>query len=110
MEFCIILTTCPNKEEAEELARRLVEKKMVACIQLSEISSFYRWDGLIHHAEPEIRLLMKTDKVLYDAVERFILENHSYDIPQIVQIPIAHASYEYRHWMMNQTSYSSVGL
>ena len=109
MEFCIILTTCPNKEEAEELARRLIEKKLVACVQLSEISSFYRWDDRICH-EPEIRLLIKTDKILYNAVERFILENHSYDIPQIVQIPIAHASYEYRHWMMNQTSYSSVGL
>jgi|SaaInl7_200m_RNA_FD_contig_101_68515_length_4861_multi_4_in_0_out_0_3 periplasmic divalent cation tolerance protein len=109
MDFCIILTTCPNQKEAEELAGKLVEKKLAACVQLSEISSFYRWDGLIHH-EPEIRLLIKTDKVLYDAVERFILENHSYEIPQIVQIPIEGASYEYRHWMSNQMSYSSVGL
>jgi periplasmic divalent cation tolerance protein len=101
MEFCIILTTCPNKKEAEELAGRLVEKKLVACVQLSEISSFYRWDGLIHH-EPEIRLLMKTDKVLYNAVERFILENHSYEVPQIVQLPITEGYYEYLHWMSSQ--------
>jgi len=98
MEYCIILTTCPNDEEAKTLASKLLREKLAACIQLSPITSYYTWKGDTH-IDPEIRLLIKTKQRLYESVEQFIKQNHSYEVPQIVQITINDGSDEYLDWI-----------
>lgn len=102
MTYCIILTTCPNNEEAEALALKILEEKLAACVQLSAITSFYHWKGKTCQ-EPEIRLLIKTEESLYKNLEEFILRNHSYEIPQIVQIPITNGSDAYLGWIYENT-------
>ncbi|WP_300456427.1 divalent-cation tolerance protein CutA [Desulfobacula sp.] len=102
MEYCIVLTTCPNDEEAKTLASKLLEKNLAACVQLSSITSYYNWKG-ITHADPEIRLVIKTRARRYESVEQFIKKNHSYDVPQIVQIPITDGSDEFLDWMDEAT-------
>nr|NJM03535.1 divalent-cation tolerance protein CutA [Desulfobacula sp.] len=106
MAYCIILTTCPSEEEARALALKLVQEKLAACVQLSAVTSFYTWKGATHQ-EPEIRLLIKTRTGLYPAVETFIRQNHSYEIPEIVQIPVAGGSDAYIGWMDENTSQGS---
>lgn len=59
MEYCIILTTCPNEKEAKTLASKLIKRKLAACVQLSSITSYYTWKGGTYN-EPEIRLAIKT--------------------------------------------------
>ncbi len=103
MTYCIILTTCPNNEEARTLALKIVKEKLAACVQLSAITSFYTWKEITHQ-EPEIRLLIKTKSSLYKQVEEFIRRHHSYETPEIVQIPITKGSDEYLGWMEENTT------
>ncbi len=98
MGYCIVITTCPVKDEAKELASKIVKKKLAACVQISAIESYYTWDGKTQ-IEPEYKLLIKTSNKLYDHLEQFIKQNHSYDVPQIVQIPIQDGSEEYLDWI-----------
>ncbi len=102
MEYCIILTTCPTDKEAEVLASKLVKKKLAACVQLCSITSYYSWKDE-QHIDPEIRLLIKTRTKLYESVQQFIKHHHSYDTPQIVQIPITDGSDEYLDWIDENT-------
>ena len=98
MTYCMILTTCSNRKEAETLATDLVTRKLAACVQLSPVTSFYVWESQ-SHADPEIRLVIKTRKALYDQVKRFICEAHSYDVPQILQVPVTDGLDPYLDWM-----------
>jgi periplasmic divalent cation tolerance protein len=102
MTYCIILTTCPTDEDARELALKLVQEKLAACVQLSAVTSVYTWKGTTHH-EPEIRLMIKTRTGLYQAVEAFIRQSHSYEVPEIVQIPVMSGSDAYLGWMDENT-------
>lgn len=102
MTWCIVLATCPTDEDARGLALKLVQEKLAACVQLSAVTSFYTWKNTTHQ-EPEIRLLIKTRTGLYPAVEAFIRQNHSYEVPEIVQIPITHGSDAYLGWMDENT-------
>lgn len=102
MEYCIVLTTCPNTKEADMLASKLIKQKLAACVQLSPITSYYNWENN-PHSEAEIKLLIKTRSRLYESVEHFIKQHHSYEIPQIVQIPINEGSDEYLDWVDENT-------
>lgn len=96
----VILTTCPNHNEAKQLASDLIEKKLAACVQLNPIESFYTWEGNVQ-IDPEIRLTIKTKTALYGAVETFILKHHSYDIPQIIAIDIDAGYLKYLDWIQS---------
>ncbi|MBU1345007.1 MAG: divalent-cation tolerance protein CutA [Proteobacteria bacterium] len=103
MEYCIILTTCPNDKEAEMLASSLIEKKLAACVQMEPITSYYTWENALH-IETELKLTIKTRTRLYESVEKFIKENHSYEVPQILQIPIVDGLDEYLDWIDENTT------
>ena len=102
MSYCMILTTCPNKGEAEALGTKLVEKRLAACVQLSDVTSFYTWKDKAC-CDPEIRLVIKTQQSLYRSVEQFIKRHHSYDVPQIIQVPIIEGEKEYLDWIRQNT-------
>ena len=103
MSYCVVITTCGSSEEGEKLASQLVESKLAACVQLSSITSYYRWEGKVNR-DPEYKLLIKTRKALYDQVENFIKENHSYDVPEIIELPIQSGSKEYLSWIDEVTT------
>lgn len=95
----VVLTTTPNIAEAESLAERIVAEKLGACVQiLPEMKSFYFWEGKIQK-EPEHLLLIKTLPEKFDELEKFILENHSYDVPEIVALRAEKVSDSYLGWM-----------
>lgn len=96
--FLAVLTTVASRAEAQRLARTLVERDLVACVQISEIESFYRWQGALQN-EPEFRLLCKTTQALYDALEQAILELHPYEVPAIHAYAIERISGTYADWM-----------
>lgn len=102
MPYCIVVTTCPNEEEAKRLSLKLVEQQLAACVQLCPITSVYTWEKKTC-TDPEIRLTIKTKKHLYQAVEDFIRGHHSYDVPQIIQIPILQGSKAYLEWIDENT-------
>lgn len=98
-EYCVVITTCRNQAEAEELANLIMEMRLAACIQLSNIVSIYRWDGQVCH-DDEIRLMIKTTAACYDALEHCIIDNHpAYDTPEIIMLPIQNGSNSYLNWL-----------
>lgn len=95
----IVLTTLSKTSEAESLANGLVESRLAACVQvLSKITSVYAWGGKIEKADEHL-LLIKTLPEKYEAVERYILDHHSYDTPEVVAIDAEKVSAGYLKWL-----------
>lgn len=97
----IVLTTTSSVEEAERIAKGLVQNKLAACVQIMpRMTSIYVWDGAIQ-TEPEHLLLIKTLKDKFEAVSAFLESEHSYDVPEIVAVDAANASEPYLKWVAN---------
>lgn len=103
MSYCMVITTCGSTDEGEKLASQIVENKLAACVQLSSITSYYTWEGKVNR-DPECKLVIKTRKALYGQVEDFIKEHHSYDVPEIIELPIQSGSEEYLGWIDEVTT------
>lgn len=103
MNPCIIITTCSNRENAETLAKSILELHLAACVQMSEIKSLYHWDGKIAN-DNETKLLIKTRAELYDKLEQHITQNHEYDVPEIIMLPIEKGSAAYLDWIEENTN------
>jgi periplasmic divalent cation tolerance protein len=99
----VVLCTAP-KEKADEIAGKLLEEKLVACVNLIEgIKSKYWWDGKIQTDE-ETLLIIKTKKELIDPLTTRIKELHPYDVPEIIALKIKGGSTEYLNWINSVTS------
>jgi periplasmic divalent cation tolerance protein len=96
--YCMILTTAGSQAEANRLADVLVSSHLAACVQQLAVASVYRWQGEIHR-DPEILLLVKTAARLYPRVQAAILANHSYVVPEIIQIPVTQGLDRYLDWI-----------
>jgi periplasmic divalent cation tolerance protein len=94
-----IFWTAPGIEEAKRLSKQLVEKKWVACASiLPNVLSIYHWDGKIQE-EYEVKVILKTEKRLFDQVRSFIQEESSYDVSEISMIKIDDANPNYEKWV-----------
>lgn len=101
-QYGVVLVTAASKAEAEAIARSLVEAKLAACVNLFPIHSIYTWQGTLHQEE-EWQLLIKTDLSLFSTLERRVRELHSYEVPEVVALPILAGSHPYLRWMAEQT-------
>ena len=91
----------PNDGEAETLARQIVAAKIAACVQiLPAMKSIYFWENEVQ-TDAENLLLIKTLEANYAALEKFIRENHSYDVPEIVALKAEKISEDYSEWLEN---------
>ena len=98
-EHIQIYTTTENKDDAGMIAQTVVKKKLAACAQVvGPITSTYWWEGAIEEAE-EWFCIMKSRKDLYDKLEQAILDVHSYEVPEIVAVPIVSGSQSYLRWL-----------
>jgi periplasmic divalent cation tolerance protein len=101
MSLIVVLSTTPNIEEAETLAQKIVEAKLAACVQiLPSMKSFYFWEGAVQR-DTEYLLLIKTLNEKFTELEKFIQENHSYDVPEIVALSAEKVSQNYLNWTRN---------
>jgi periplasmic divalent cation tolerance protein len=98
MKLIAVYSTVANLEEARKIAKALVERKLVACAQISEIESFYTWNGEVQN-DQEHRILFKTTEAQYAEVELAIRELHSYELPAIHAMAIEHAYEPYAAWI-----------
>jgi periplasmic divalent cation tolerance protein len=96
--YCVVLTTCGDKDEAEGLARLLVEKRLAACVQISGVTSVYEWEKEIQR-DDELLLVIKARADLYGEIEGAISDNHSYEVPEIIKIPIEEGLDAYLGWI-----------
>ncbi|KPN74525.1 divalent-cation tolerance protein CutA [Neisseria sp. 74A18] len=94
----VVVTTAPNREEAERIGSLLLENRLAACVQYETIRSQYVWNGELCSDE-EIRIVIKTARCHYKAVEKTVVQNHSYDCPQILMQPVSRGFVPYLRWM-----------
>ena len=100
----IVLTNCGSPKEARRIAKALVERRLAACVNAitAPVDSVYRWKGKIETAK-EYLLLIKTSRTRFAAVEREIRELHSYEVPEIIALPILAGSRDYLSWLGQNT-------
>src|SRR5918911_5570661 len=95
----IVLSTAGSKEEAQKLARALVERRLAACVNVvGPIESCYTWKGAIENAT-EYLLVIKTVTGAFERVRDAIKELHSYELPECISIPVDNGSREYLEWI-----------
>jgi len=98
-EALVVITTTESNEDAERLARLLVERELAACVQvLPQITSVYRWQGRVEQAG-ETLLLIKTTRAAYPQLETAIKDNHPYQTPEIIALPVEAGSNECLSWL-----------
>jgi periplasmic divalent cation tolerance protein len=99
-----IISTCPTRELAEQIARNLVERRLAACVQVAgPIQSTYRWQGRIEH-DQEWRIAAKTVESRFDQVEAAIRELHPYEVPEVLAVPVVRGSESYLQWLEQESS------
>ncbi len=95
----LVLSTCGSAEEADSIARALVERRLAACVNVvPNLRSIYRWKGAIEQA-PEQLLLIKTTRALFERLEAELRSLHSYEVPEVLAFDIAAGSEPYLAWI-----------
>ena len=100
--YAIVFTTAASEEEANKIANALLGARVASCVQMTNTHSAYHWKGKIEYA-PEVHLTIKTRDELYPQVQKIIVDNHSYEVPQIVKIPITDGLPAYLDWIKEET-------
>ncbi len=97
----VIFVTCSQREEAEQLARSLVEQRLAACVNvLPGILSWYWWERQVTRDE-ELLLVIKTTRSKFEELRKEVQRLHSYSVPEIIAMPIVEGSEDYLNWIDN---------
>ena len=97
------MTTCPDLALAERIANALVVNNLAACVQIVPgVKSFFRWQGRVDSAA-EYLVLIKTVTDNYLAVENHIKSSHSYEVPEIIAVPVTAGARDYLAWIDDNT-------
>ena len=95
----IVLTTAGSHEEAQKIARELVDRRLAACVNIiPQIESFYRWQDKVETTS-EWLLIIKTQAGAFEKLRDTIKELHSYDVPECIMLEVAHGSEPYLQWI-----------
>jgi periplasmic divalent cation tolerance protein len=101
-EIIQVFTTTEKKEDAERIARALIDGKLAACVQImGPMESTYRWQGRIEKSV-EWFCFIKTTQDAYPELEKTIKENHPYEVPEIIAVPVSGGSADYLAWLKGQ--------
>lgn len=100
----VVLSNCGSRDEAFRVARALVESRLAACVNvIPGVHSIYRWQGQVEEAE-EWTLLIKTRRHLFEELSRELRRVHSYEVPEILALPVAAGTEDYLAWIATETA------
>lgn len=103
MQYALITTTFSSPAEAEKLIRGVLEQRLAACAQRTPIQSDYWWQGNLEHSH-EVKVEFKTRAALVEALKAYILNNHSYQTPQVLVYEITGGNPTYLRWIDDETA------
>lgn len=104
-EFALVYVVCANPEEAQRIARAVLERRLAACANiLPGIASLYWWEGKLEEAQ-ETLLLLKAPYSYYEEIEKVVKSHHSYQVPAILRLPITQGLPEYLRWLAQETGF-----
>lgn len=100
VDAIVVLVTCKSKSEARSIVTSLVERRLAACGNILEwrMTSIYRWNGKVERANEHLVILKSTRKA-FPALEREVTRLHSYDVPEIIAVPVILGSENYLSWI-----------
>jgi periplasmic divalent cation tolerance protein len=105
----VVLSTAPDPETADRLARALVEARLAACVtRVPGVVSLFRWQGELEQTE-EVLLLLKTHAARAPALTRMLSELHPYEVPEILVLPVAAGLGAYLDWVREATEVAGDG-
>jgi len=99
----IIVSTFPSKQSVTSIAKLLVKKKLVACVNITKISSVYTWEEKIEN-RGEYLALFKTTKKNQLTLKKELKKLHPYDVPEIVEINVESINQPYMKWLVDSTN------
>jgi periplasmic divalent cation tolerance protein len=100
--FCVVQTTIDDEAKANEIAAALVARKLAACVQIAEATSHYVWQGEAAKTK-EFLLAAKARRADFDAIAAVLRALHSYELPEIIAIPIVAGDPAYLDWARRET-------
>ena len=104
MEPIIVFCTVPNESVGETIAKTLTGRNLAACVNISpQIRSIYMWKGKIED-EREFLLIIKSQRVVFKEVVSCIRENHPYEVPEIIAVPVIEGFSDYLKWIEENTT------
>ncbi len=98
MEYSFIYVSCGSREEAQIIAKTLLEHKFIACATIFPVSSLYIWKGTLEEAE-EYAAFLKTEKQKVHATIEEVKRLHSYEVPDMVEIPLGEGYQPFFQWI-----------
>ncbi|MDH5394801.1 MAG: divalent-cation tolerance protein CutA [Gammaproteobacteria bacterium] len=102
-EYIIVLTTCNSTDIATSIAEIVVNKNLAACVNIvNGVESVYQWQGKIAR-DKEILLVIKTRQSLFTQLQQVIQQNHDYELPEIIAVPITAGEKNYLKWIESAT-------
>ncbi len=103
-DFSVCMVTAPSMLQARDLARNLLEERLVACVNLvPAVGSMYWWEGRIEEAE-EVLMILKTHASLLDRLIGRVRELHPYRVPEVLSWPLGPGNPEYLEWLASETT------
>ena len=103
MKSVIIVSTFPSKQSVTSIANKLVKKRLVACVNITTISSIYTWKGKIEK-QNEYLALFKTTKKNQSVLKKELKKLHPYDVPEIAEINVESINQPYMKWLVDSTN------
>lgn len=95
----VVLSTCASPEEARRIAGELVSKRLAACVTLlPAVRSVYHWKDAIEDEE-ETLMIIKSSRPLFDQLKSVLARLHSYEVPEVIALPIVDGTQSYLDWM-----------
>jgi len=103
-DYLLVLSTCPNVAVAEDIATELLNKRLVACVNMIPgVISMYHWQGAVQK-DQEVVLLMKTQHDDYDALQDALRRVHPYELPEIIAVSLENALPAYLSWISDSVT------
>jgi periplasmic divalent cation tolerance protein len=103
-QYCQVVTTTASRDEAHSLARGAVEARLAACAQVvGPVTSVFWWEGAVDTAQ-EWQVIFKTNTARYQELEQHLREAHSYDVPEILCLPVTAGHRPYLEWLDTETA------
>lgn len=98
-EYIQVFVTIDDAAKAEEIAEKIVGKRLAACVQIAgPVTSLYRWEGKVNK-DREWLLIIKSSEKLYDELESELIKLHTYDTPEILALQVVKGSIDYLNWL-----------
>jgi periplasmic divalent cation tolerance protein len=103
VSVCVVFITAPRGKTAQTLAKKIVSKRLAACVNIAPVvQSFYWWKGKIQN-DPEALLVVKTRKALVKTLISFVRKNHPYTVPEVISLDVKAGHKPYLQWLAAET-------